>query len=338
MPELNIGIADIAYCLGESVVSNSQLQEEHPDWDMNQVFQRTGVRSRPIAGIGETALSMAIKATQKLFEKIKIDPQEIGALIFCTQTPDHILPPNSSLLHGELGLSDNVMTFDINHACSGFVYSVGIARGLIKSTISQNVLVVTGDTYSRLIHPLDRSTLCLFGDGAASTLVSSSLSKLKILDMVFGSSGKNADRFIIKNGGMKASKDLVNSLPDSSGRIISADHIYMDGVGVLSFFSGTIPRVVRNLLSKNNKSLEDIDFFVFHQASSLALDGLARALKIPQEKMIVELEDTGNLVSSSIPVALERLFDKKILQKGQLVMLCGFGVGLSWGATLMEMV
>lgn len=337
MSNLNVGLKAIAYSFGENTVSNIQIKEEHPDWDMEQVFQRTGVRSRPIAASGETALSMAIKATQKLFEKITLEPSEIGALIFCTQTPDHILPPNSSLLHGELGLSKNVMAFDINHACSGFIYSVGIARGLIESGISKNVLVVTADTYSRLIHPQDRSTLSLFGDGAASTLISVESPRLIILDMSFGSSGKNASRFVVKNGGMKSSKSLKNNLlPDASGRVNSPDHIYMDGMGVLSFFTSTIPPVVRELLAKNNKSVEDIDFFVFHQASSLALGGLARALKIPQEKMIIDLEDTGNLVSASIPVALGRLLEKNAIRQGQLIVLCGFGVGLSWGAALIE--
>lgn len=337
MPNLNIGLEGIAYSFGQNAVSNIQIKEEHPDWDMDQVFQRTGVRSRPIAAPGETALSMAIRATQKLFEKVAIERSEIGALIFCTQTPDHILPPNSSLLHGELGLPEDVMAFDINHACSGFIYSVGIARGLIKSGISKNVLVVTADTYSRLIHPQDRSTLSLFGDGAASTLISGESPRLNILDMSFGSSGKNASRFVVKNGGMKSNKSLKNNLlPDTSGRVNSPDHIYMDGMGVLSFFTSAIPPVVRELLAKNNKSVEDIDFFVFHQASSLALGGLARALKIPQEKMIIDLENTGNLVSASIPVALGRLLEKNVLKQGQLIVLCGFGVGLSWGAALLE--
>jgi 3-oxoacyl-[acyl-carrier-protein] synthase III len=337
MSNLNIGLVDIAHSLGENIVSNVQLKEEHPDWDMDQVFQRTGVRSRPIAAPGETALSMAIKATEKLFEKIKIERREIGALIFCTQTPDHILPPNSSLLHGQLGLPDNMMTFDINHACSGFIYAVGIARGLIQSGVAKNTLIVTADTYSRLIHPQDRSTLSLFGDGAASTLISVKSTRLNILDMSFGSSGKNAGRFIVKNGGMKSGRSVENVLhPDASGRINSPDHIYMDGMGVLSFFTSAIPPVVRGLLAKNNKLVEDIDFFVFHQASSLALNGLRRALKIPEEKMIIDLEDTGNLVSASIPVALERLLERDVLKRGQLVVLCGFGVGLSWGVTLLE--
>jgi 3-oxoacyl-[acyl-carrier-protein] synthase-3 len=334
---LNIGIEDIAFCLGQNAVSNAQLQDENPSWDMSKTLERSGVKSRPIADFETTALDLAFEAASKLLLRLPYESNEIDALIFCTQTPDYVLPPNSSLLHNLLNLGTNVMAFDINHACSGFIYGLGIARSLVSSGAAKKVLLVTADTYSRLIHPADRSIRPLFGDGAAATIVSSENLVMKIRDMSFGSAGKKADRFIVKAGGARAkTKVSEEALFDRSGRVYSPDHISMDGMGLLSYFNNVVPLSVMNILEKNGKSFSDVSLFVFHQASRLALEGIARALKIPEEKMIIDMEETGNLVSSSIPILLAKMLERKAFFKGEPVILCGFGVGLSWGTALVE--
>jgi 3-oxoacyl-[acyl-carrier-protein] synthase-3 len=336
--ELEIGIESISYSLGKNVCNNIQLQEENPTWDMSKILERTGVESRAIASKGETALDLAIEATEKLLNNFSIDINSIDALIFCTQTPDYLLPPNSCLLHGKFNMSPNVMSFDINHACSGFIYSIGIARGLLASKMAKKILVINSDTYSHLIHPLDRSIRPLFGDAATATLIKTNCSKLRILDISFGTSGVNSDRFIVKNGGFRHSSNDVDLkyLQDKSGRINSPNHIYMDGMGVLSFFNNIVPIAINEILLKNNRSLDDVSLFIFHQASKLALDSIARSLKIPSFKMVVDMLDTGNLVSASIPVVLGRSIDKGLINENQLIVICGFGVGLSWGVALIE--
>jgi 3-oxoacyl-[acyl-carrier-protein] synthase-3 len=333
-----VGIEGIGYSLGALTVTNEQLQAENPNWDMSKTIERTGVASRPIAAVGQTALDLALEATADVFARLQISASDVDALIFCTQTPDHVLPPNSALLHGRLGMQSSVMAFDITHACSGFVYALGIARSLVVSGTARRVLVVTADTYSRLVHPLDRSIRPLFGDGAAATVVSGHHPRLKTVDVSFGTSGRHAERFIVKNGGARHASSASNApvLPDRSGRIYSDDHIRMDGIGILSFFNNAVPSAVRDMLGKHRIAMADVSLFVFHQASRLALDGIARSLQIADDKMIVDMEDTGNLVSASIPVALARLIDRGAVVEGQTVVLCGFGVGLSWATALMK--
>ena len=334
---LDIGIEGVEFFLGQNSVSNSQLQEENPSWDMSKTLERSGVKSRPVAIPGTTALDLAYEAANKLLNQLKCPSSEIDALIFCTQTPDYVLPPNSSLLHGRLNLASDVMAFDISHACSGFIYGLGIARSLVASGTAKKVLLITADTYSKLIHPADRSIRPLFGDGAAATIVSSDNLVMTIKDMSFGTAGNKADRFIVEAGGAKNKLTVdENITPDRSGRIHSSNHISMDGLGLLSYFNNVVPESVLEILKKNNKSISDISLFVFHQASRLALEGIARSLKIPDEKMIIDMEETGNLVSSSIPVLLSRLLKSDAFTRGEPVVLCGFGVGLSWGTALVE--
>ena len=305
---------------------------------MVRILERTGVRSRPVAALSETALDLGEKAANALLEKTGLSSDQVDALIFCTQTPDHVLPPNSVLLHGRLGMPQGVMAFDIAHACSGFIYGLGIGRSLVQSGTATRVLLVTADTYTRLLHPQDRSTRPIFGDGAAATLISAVKPTLSVLDMTFATAGKQAGRFIVKSGGARHPivRPAVDVVLDKSGRVRSDEHIYMDGMGVLSFFTSVVPKAVKDILTRNQLSIEDISLFVFHQASQLALEGLQRSLAIPAEKMPIDLGDTGNLVSASIPVALARVMASRRPLPGQLAVLCGFGVGLSWGTALIR--
>lgn len=335
---MNVGIEAITYCLGSDRLSNEKLESENPHWDMARILERTGVASRPIAPPSETSLDLGGKAATALLEKLELSSDQVDALIFCTQTPDHVLPPNSTLLHGRLGMPHGVMAFDIAHACSGFVYGLGIGRSLVQSGTATRVLLVTADTYTRLLHPQDRSTRPIFGDGAAATLISAVAPALTVVDMTFSTAGKQAGRFIVKSGGARNQipQPAADVVVDGSSRVRSDEHVYMDGLGVLSFFTSVVPKAVKELLTRNQVAMDDVSLFVFHQASQLALDGLQRSLAIPAEKMVVDLHDTGNLVSASIPVALARLMASRRPQPGQLAVLCGFGVGLSWGTALVR--
>lgn len=334
---MNVGIEAIAYSFGSDRLTNEALESENPHWDMARTLERTGVTSRPIAAPSDTSLDLGERAALVLLDELKLSSDQVDALIFCTQTPDHVLPPNSTLLHGRLGMPHSVMAFDISHACSGFIYGLGIGRSLVQSRTATRVLLVTADTYSRLLHPQDRSTRPIFGDGAAATLISAVSPSLNILDMTFCTAGKQADRFIVQSGGARKPRQAEGAaVVDATGRVRSDEHVFMDGLGVLSFFTGVVPKAVKELLARNQLSMGDISLFVFHQASQLALDGLQRSLAIPAEKMVVDLSETGNLVSASIPVALARVMESQGLRPGQLVVLCGFGVGLSWGTALVS--
>jgi 3-oxoacyl-[acyl-carrier-protein] synthase III len=334
-----IAIEQIACSLPEKCLTNDELRAAFPEWDFERLEKRTGVLRRQIAADGETALDFAVRASQRLIDDGKLLPQDVDAVIFCTQTPDFVMPPNACLLHGRLGLKPGTIAFDITLACSGYIYGLQLGASLIQSGAACKVLLATSDTYTRYIHPGDRATRCLFGDGGAVTVLAESTNGSGIRDIRCGTSGTHYEKFIVKAGGMRVprSADTSRETVDRSGNVRTPEHIQMDGLGVLSFFNATVPRCVRDILQANGLTMDDIDLFVFHQASQLALDSLTSALNIPRHKMVYDLEETGNLVSASIPVALSRALERERASRGQLALLCGFGVGLSWGAALVKL-
>ena len=334
---MNITIEAITYALPERVVSNESLAADYPDWDFARLEERTGVYARHIAAPGETALDLALVACRRLVEAGH-SVVDSDAIIFCTETPDYPIPPNSNLLHGHLDMDRNVTAFDITAGCSGYIYGLELARGLISAGSARRVLLATGDTYSTFINPGDRAARCLFGDGAAVSIITPATDDEGVIDISLGSSGKEYDRFIVPAGGARSprSNDSAIEIQDRSGNIRSPENIAMDGFGVLSFFNNLVPRETNALLADNGLEIDDIDLFVFHQASAIALDTLQRVLKIPDAKMAREFSDTGNLVSASVPVTLKRCQEKGLAGPGSLVLLSGFGVGLSWGTALMK--
>ncbi len=336
---MNVCIEAIAYALPAKVLTNDQLRAEHPEWDMDRLEPRTGVLARHIAAEGETALDLAERACDHLAATGKLARETIDAVIFCTETPDHPMPPNACLLHHRLGLRSDVPAFDITLACSGFVYGLQIADSLIKCGVARRVLLATADTYSRLIHPGDRATRCLFGDGGAVSLIGPSPDRRGILDIRCGTSGGKGDRFMVRAGGARLPRSAATAVEttDNSGNVRTAEHIAMNGISVLSFFNTMVPREVDVILRRNRLTADDVDLFIFHQASAAALDGLQRALGLPTNKMVRDMAMIGNLVSASIPVAMQRAIEAGRLRPGQTVVLCGFGVGLSWGTALVLM-
>ena len=330
---MGVCINQISYALPEEIITNQMLRECNPGWDFEHLEDRTGVFERHIAGPDETALDLAEKACKD----IPLDG--IDGLIFCTETPDHLIPSNACLLHGRLDLPRNTLALDINMGCSGYVYSLEVARSLIRSGTARKILLATSDTYSQFINSGDRATRVLFGDGAAVSVISGSEGERGIIDLTLGSSGKHYERFMVPAGGARQPLSAATTIEstDKSGNVRTPADITMDGFGVLSFFNGIIPGEVLSLLERNRLGIDDPDVFIFHQASRVALDSISRALKIPDGKMVREMDKVGNLVSSSIPVALKMAMETKQVQPGDLVVLCGFGVGLSWGTALVQL-
>lgn len=324
-----IEIESIVYALPEQVVSNDDLKATYPDWEMDELYRKTGVASRHIAAPYETAVDLAERACHELIAKGYDLENDFDTLIFCTETPDHQIPPNSGVLHGRLKMPQTVCAFDISIGCSGYVYALEMARCLIAGGRSKKILLVTGDTYSHLIKTEDRATRTLFGDGAAVTILAATDNSDAFIDCDLATSGKDFKKFYVPGGAARTHDDDA----DKS----TSDKIEMNGFGLIGFFNSVLPRHVKGLLEKNDLSMDDVDLFVFHQASMVVLDGLKRALQIPDEKMAIEFDDVGNLVSASIPVTLKRAADKGQVKPGELVMLCGFGVGLSWGSALIRM-
>lgn len=330
-------INQIEYYLPERIITNEDLAKENPDWDIGKIENKSGVKSRHVAELNQTALDLAIKAVEKVLSNSIITKDQIQAIIFCTQSPDYIMPSNTFLIHKHFNFSEDVWTFDYNLACSGYIYGLAISRGMLETGAAKNILLITAETYSKYINPKDRSTSILFGDGAAATIVSNEKAR-GIVDVILSSSGEKFDSFYIPAGGCKMPKDdyTKETTVDQSGNVRSLENIHMNGFAVWSFISKKVSEQINKLLNRNNLSVNDIDLFIFHQASKLTLDSLIKILKINDKKVFFNLENIGNTVSSSIPIALRDAEEKGRLKKGDLILLSGFGVGLSWGSIIMK--
>jgi len=321
MPSATINA--IASYLPDRRLTNEDLAAEFPDWEVDKIFKKTGIESRAIAAADETAGDMAFKAATKLFETNSIQRGDIDFLMLCTQSPDYFLPTTACVLQHRLELPTSCGALDFNLGCSGFIYGLSLAKGLISSKQAKNVLLITAETYSKYLNSEDRSVRTIFGDGAAATLISASEDGAGIGGIVLGTDGSGAENLIVREG---AAKGTLGKTPE----------LKMAGPEILNFTLEAIPGCINGLLEQEHLNLDDIDHFVFHQANAFILTQLRRKLKIPKEKFCINMNDYANTVSATIPMALEKLTDQKSLNPGDKILLCGFGVGYSWGACIID--
>ena len=329
-------IKAISYYLPEHEVTNESLIEEFPEWSVEKVAQKVGVYSRHLAAEGETAGDMAEKAARKLFSEYAIDPTEIDFIMLCTQSPDYYLPSTACIIQDRLGIPTSAGAFDYNLGCSGCIYGMAIAKGLITSGIAKNVLLLTGETYNKYLHPSDKSNRSIFGDGAAACLISSD-GLAEIGEFILGTDGSGAENLIVNTGGARHKKTTNRYKEDDEGHIWYDDYLYMNGGAIFNFTLDTVPTMIVQLLEKNKIEKDDIDYFVFHQANKFMLNTIRKVCCLSMDKFYVDLTKTGNTVSSSILIGLKDCLNKKNIHAGDKVMVCGFGVGLSWGGTILTM-
>lgn len=329
-------ISAISYYLPDRIVSNEEIVADFPEWTVEKIASKVGVNNRHVAQEGETASDLAIKAAESLFEmNPEIKRTGVDFLIFCTQSPDYFLPSSSCVIQSRLGLSTDIGAFDFNLGCSGYIYGLAIAKGLIAAGIASNVLLLTGETYNRYLHPKDKGNRTIFGDAASATLISGN-GKWEIGEFSLGTDGNGAENLIVKSGASRH-KDSIGTISfDENGNPVSPDYLYMNGSEIFSFTQKNVPIVVRETLFKNGLNQSDIDVFVFHQANTYMLNFLRKKLKIEPERFYIDMGEVANTVSNSIPIALKDAKDAGILHGN--VLLCGFGVGYSWGGCVIKEV
>ena len=325
LSQLFVKIESIDYYLPKKIETIETLIKENPDWSIDEIKKKTGVHNRFISATNETALDLGSKAADKLFLKNDIR-SEINALIFVTQSPDFVLPTSACIAQEKLGLSKSCMSFDVNQGCSGFIYGLAISSSLISAGLAKKVLLICADTYTKYIEKHDRTCRPIFSDGAAATLISKSKNS-NIGPFELGTDGKGAMNLIVENSGARSSDKKDD---------FQKKKLFMNGSKVFMFSMNEVPKCVENLLIKSKKKISDIDLFVFHQASKVVMDNIIRRLNLPADKVFCNYTDVGNTVSASIPIALKDAENKGIFKNNKLVMMVGFGVGYSWGATLMK--
>jgi len=314
-----IGIENIEYYLPKASISSNELAQRF-GFSLQFVEKKIGVKRIFTAGENEMSSDLAVKAVEKLFNTRPDIKDRVDIIVVITQTPDYQLPHTAALVQKKIGLKESVASFDLSLGCSGFVYGLSILKGFMEQNKNEYGILVTVDTYSKIIDNTDKNTKPLFSDAAAATL----LSRKPILipqRFTFGTSGYKYDKLILRS----RNKSQVND----------DDFLYMDGRGIFELVADEVPRDINKCLALNGVALPEIDYFIFHQASSFMLDTLKKKLGIDDDSKVINcIDQYGNTVSSSIPMviktALPKLRDKKVK-----LLISGFGVGLSWSSTIL---
>ena len=323
----------ISYYLPQTVLTNEELVNEFPEWSVEKVASKIGINARCVSAPDQTAVDMAVEAGQKLFAEHGVDKNEVDFVLLCTQSPDYFLPTSACLVQHRLGLKTDCGALDFNLGCSGYVYGLSLAKGLIGSGVAKNVLLITSETYTKYLHPRDKGNRTIFGDAASATLVSTD-GWGEIMEFALGTDGAGAENLIVRSGCRRMPAQQNDLAFDENGNPISSDYLYMNGAEIFSFTQEAVPILVENTLAKNAMTKDDIALYVFHQANKYMMNFLRKKMKIDEEKFYYFMERVGNTVSSTVPIALKEAQNEHKTTGN--ILLAGFGVGYSYGAVVIK--
>jgi 3-oxoacyl-[acyl-carrier-protein] synthase-3 len=331
----NIGISAMAGAVPANTVRNIESTEFFDEDVVRDIVAKTGIKERRFAPPHITASDLCFHAAKKLFEDNVIDLSEIDVLIFISQTPDYRMPATSVILQDRLGLNKETAAFDISLGCSGFVYGLSMAYNYAQHAGVRKVLLLDGETRSRVYHPKDRQTAFIFGDAGVACIVEKN-DNIGESFFSLNSDGSREGLIKIDSGGYRnpsTKESLEEKVVDENGNIRTDEHGYMNGSDVFNFVLREIPKNIRSTIKFGNKELSDFDFYVFHQANSFMNDYLVKKLKLEKSKIPETISKYGNTSSVSIPITIiDRL--RGLLEGRNELLLCGFGVGLSWATAI----
>jgi 3-oxoacyl-[acyl-carrier-protein] synthase-3 len=327
----DIAIKGISCCVPKNKQLNRELSLMSSD-EIEKFIEATGVEERRIADDKTCTSDLCFHAAEKLISELNWNKEDIEVLVFVSQTADYILPVSSVILQERLGLSNSCVAFDVPLGCSGYVYGMSIISSMMKATGLKKGILLAGDTSSKLLSQQDKSTVPLFGDaGTASAFEYDSNANNLYFDLGSDGSGKNA--IILKDGGAR-NRITQNSLEYheyESGIKRNSCHLVLEGMDVFSFGISQAPKTINLLLEKFELDKEKIDYFVFHQANLMMNKMIVKKLKLPQEKVPYSLQKYGNTSSATIPLTIALNLKEELFNSAKEVIVCGFGVGLSWG-------
>lgn len=327
-------ISAIGVYFPEFVLTNEQLANEFGRWEPEKIESKLGIKERHVAASNETAGDLAFHAAQKVLENY--DKQKIDMLVLCTQSPDYFLPTTACVLQDRLGLRTDICAYDFNLGCSGFIYGLAMAKSFINTGIASNVLLITSETYTKHIHPGDLALKSIFGDAAAAIIIEKT-DQEHIFEFVLGTDGKGMNNLIVPNGCLRhAYTPAAEEKTSEAGDVYTDNNLFMNGPEIFNFTIEAVPIAVEQCLNKNKLSLNEIDYVIFHQANKYMIEYLRKKMGIPKEKFYANMLLTGNTVSATIPIAYSDAIEKGNIVPGNRILLCGFGVGYSWGAVVVE--
>ncbi len=330
-----MALRNISYYLPENVLTNEQLSEEFGFLTPDEIYKRSGVKKRHITYTGILGSDLAYCAAIRLFEEHKIDKNSIDFLLLCTTALDYKVPATSSILQDRLKLPQNIGTMDIPMGCTGFVYGLSFAKGLISSGQAKKVLLLTAEVPSIVCHPEDYALRMIFGDAGAAAIIEPSQSS-EIGEFVFGSDGSGAMELHVERSFTRHPVDnqWLEQYKEVGG--MKFGRMKMDGSAIFSFALKIVPQLVDDILEKNNLKFNDIDLFIFHQPNGYLLNVIKRKLQIPDEKFFSYMEEVGNTVSCTIPIAYIEAEKQNRIKPGNNILVAGFGTGLSWAGTVIK--
>ena len=320
-------ITAASHYLPENIISNSDMEkfvETSDEW----IQSRTGIKQRHKVKNGEATSSMGIKVANDILEKKKINAKEIDVIITATITPDMLFPSTASIIQKEIG-AINAWAFDLNAACSGFLFSLETAQSLIESKKYKKILVIGGDTMSSIIDYNDRATCVLFGDGAGAILLEPSSHENGIIDSVLFTDGTGGDRLYMPGGG---------SLFPSSKKTIDSKFHYLkqDGREVYKSAVRGMTEAALEILKRNSLSSNEIKLFIPHQANKRIIEACSQRLNLNSEQVYINIDSFANTTGGTIPICISEAVQKNLLSEGDLILLAAFGAGFTWGATLIK--
>jgi len=330
----NVGISGISACVPINKKKNSELKKFFPEKDIKEIIETTGINEKRVVEKGVTASDLCYKAAEILLDDLNIDRSSIDFLIFMSQDSDYKIPATAPSLQHRLNLPTKTASFDINLSCSGYVYSLATAFALASQTGISRVLLLDGETFSKLVNQKDKVNAPIYGDAGTATLIEKGSHGESFFSL--NSDGSGVDALKIDAGGARNRTSLsnINECQVEDGNIRSPHQLYMDGMEIFNFTMMNVPKNVEQILGFSSYKKEDIDLLILHQANKFMTDFFVKKLKFPKEKVPYSIDRFGNTSSASIPLTIVTETEKRQRDK---VILCGFGAGLSWGSSLLSL-
>ena len=325
----NVGIRAMAACVPKSIVYNKDLTYLIAEDEIRKTIDSIGVHERRIADAGVCASDLAYKAAVKLMEDNDIDPDSIDVLLFMSQTSDFRIPATAPILQNRLGLSIDTLAMDLSLGCSGFIFALSTAFAYASLPDVGRVLLLVGETFSKIVNHKDKVDWPLYGDGATATLVEKG--DFGESAFILRSDGSGYDAVIVKDGMRNPiTHDSLVEKINENGDVHNGLEIYMDGMAVFNFAMKRVPKTIKEMTEVTGIKLEDINWLVFHQANRFMTDFFVKKLKFNQNRVPYCIDRYGNTSSTSVPLTIVSELHNK-MRAGDKVLMAGFGAGLSWG-------
>jgi 3-oxoacyl-[acyl-carrier-protein] synthase-3 len=335
---LNTTITGMHYCIPQQRLTNAELAQRFGERQLASIIKMAGVQERRVVAPGETAADLAYWAAHRLLTDRQIDPRTIDLLIFASQTGDYQIPATACVLHNRLKLAENCAAFDINLGCTSYPYSLSVAHSMVSSGMAHRALILNADALTSVLHPMDRGLVPLHGDGAVASLVEPVVGPGGFRGFMLGTDGSGYRHLMIPASGARILRTEATrrEIQDDSGIIRTQETLYMNGPAIFHFSVYKIPEVIRQALDQFQLTVDDLDLVLLHQANKTMIDHIYRSLNVPPEKRFYFMEKVGNVSGASTPMVLAEAWRQGLIRPGTRTLLAAFGVGLSWGVTVIE--